>query len=65
MEDSLVEEETLPHSHRVEGVVEVQSQSMYSHLLKQRALRKISKAREDGSAHEVRLERAYLAFGIA
>jgi hypothetical protein len=61
MDNRLVEEETLPYSHRAGGVAEVHSQSMYEHLLRRRAARRTSRAREDGSAHEVRLERARLA----
>lgn len=58
MDNSLVEEETLPHRYRVGGVPKVQSQSMDEHLLRRHATRRTSKAREDGSAHEVRLKKA-------
>jgi hypothetical protein len=53
----------LPHSYRAGGVAKVQSQSMYEHLLRRCRARRTSKAREDGSAHEVCLERVQIAFG--
>lgn len=62
MDDSLVGGESLLPSHRAGGVAEEQSQSMYEQLLRRRAARRTSRVREDGSAHEVRLGRARIAY---
>ena len=59
----IVEEQTLPFGDSARGVDEVESQSMYEHLLRRREAQRINKAREDGNAHELPLERVQRARG--
>ena len=65
MEDSLLEEQTLRHSHGARGFSKVKNQSMYEYLLRWQRAQRFSITREDSNVHEVRFERVQIALRIA